>query len=210
MTQLRSPFVLPSATSERPGWSARGSGFNIQNDDDILNLILTWEGGFVSHPALGPFPFNAGISLESLSSFLGRQATLDELRGLSKDQIRAYYLQNFFKIDGVRQIENIVIKGAIINIMVLSGKARAVAIVQDALSQTSGRRILLDGVFGSVTSQLVNEIRDTDFFIETLNCNYWNYTKKLSSFDQFGRGWKRRILTFAPGKLQGVCQDLHS
>lgn len=210
VTQLKSPLVLPNAGAERPNWTSKGSGFRVQSDEDILNLILTWEGGFVGHPSEPSGASNAGIGLAALSRFMGRQATLEDLKTLSKEQIRAFYQQNYFEIDGVRQIKNSVIKGALINVMILSGRVRAITWLQTSLSQTVGRTVPADGTIGLLTAQSINEINDIDFLVENFNCTIWSSYKASFGFETFGKGWQRRILAFAPTKLQGVCPDLHT
>ena len=52
-------------------------------DEDALDLVLSWEQGYVEDPADPTRATNAGITLTALSQHLGRDATVADLKALT-------------------------------------------------------------------------------------------------------------------------------
>ena len=50
------------------------------NFEACLKFVLQFEGGFVNNPKDPGGPTNLGVTQATLSGFLGRQATIDEVK----------------------------------------------------------------------------------------------------------------------------------
>ena len=57
----------------------------------INEVIERFEGGYSNHPADRGGPTNMGITQATLSEYLGRPASVDEVRSLSRAQAVAIY-----------------------------------------------------------------------------------------------------------------------
>jgi hypothetical protein len=80
--------VLPSPAAIGPT-SARDFQA-VRSDDDALDLVLSWERGFVSN-ANPDLSTNSGITVTELSQYLKRQASIEELKALTPATIKDYY-----------------------------------------------------------------------------------------------------------------------
>lgn len=60
-------------------------------DDQIVERLLVFEGGYVDHPLDRGGPTNRGITLGTLSKWRGRPATVEDLKALSHEEAAAIY-----------------------------------------------------------------------------------------------------------------------
>jgi hypothetical protein len=178
----------------------------IRNEDDILDQIVGWEGGFTEIPDQPQTASNAGITLPELSGFLGRDASLDELKSLDRNTIRAIYKRAYF--DPFAGISNFQLRAAMVNIAVISGGHEAIRDFQRALAEVTGKEVFVDGLLGPVTTDLINNFPDPNLLIEYANCELIARLKEKPAFGQFSKGWLTRIRSFSPVQLHGVCPDL--
>ena len=61
------------------------------NFEKSLEIILHHEGGFVDHPEDPGGATNKGITLDTYSGYLGRKATVDELKNIPDDHVKDIY-----------------------------------------------------------------------------------------------------------------------
>jgi lysozyme family protein len=174
----------------------------IRSDDDAIDLVIAWEGGF----AAGPVATNGGITLATLSAHLGREATLDELRDLPKPTMRDVY-RRF--IAPVAAFDSVLVRAAYLNQAVLRGPARTMRTLQTAAGRVLGREITADGMLGPQSIERINSIPDKNLLVETANCILISELKQQPNlFATFGNGWIRRARAFSPDVLRGVCAEL--
>ena len=177
----------------------------IHTEDDILDQILGWEGGFTQSPGQPETAFNAGISLANLSRYLGRDASADELRSLDRDTIRGYYKRYFEPFSG---IPNLQLRAAVIDIAVMSGTGRAIGSVQRGLGKATGKEIVASDVLDTATTALINNFPDPNLLVEYVNCEQIAALQAQQNYALFGKGWMVRIRAFSPVQLHGVCAGL--
>ena len=60
------------------------------NFEACLKFVLQFEGGFVNNPKDPGGPTNLGVTQATLSGFLGRQATIDEVKALTPEKSRLF------------------------------------------------------------------------------------------------------------------------
>ncbi|MGI9501561.1 MAG: glycoside hydrolase family 108 protein [Geminicoccaceae bacterium] len=65
--------------------------------DAMIDDILRREGGFVNHKSDRGGPTNYGVTIKTLSRYLGRAATVDEVKGLSIDLAREIYETAYYR-----------------------------------------------------------------------------------------------------------------
>ena len=149
---------------------------------------------------------NHGITLATLSTYLGRTASKDDLRNLSAAAVHDIYKQFYLK--GGSGLTSVHVKAAYLNLATNLGPLHAGKIFQAAANKLGVSPPLVeDGLLGPSTLQFINAA-DPDVFIETANCEAAKFYETLPNFNTFGVVWMRRLRTFSPPTLKGICPEL--
>jgi lysozyme family protein len=193
--------ALPSAFT--PGASGLQ---NVHNDDDAIDLVMQFEGGFKEDPASGVTNF--GINLATMGQYLGRTATADDLRNLTAETARDVY-RKLYLVSGTAFITSVQVKAAYLGLAVAMGPGHAIMLFQSAIGEADKTPVAADGVLGPQTLLRINAI-DPDLLIETANCDAAKYYKSLPGFDKLGTAWIRRLRKFSPVVLKGICPELQA
>jgi lysozyme family protein len=196
--------VLPSSTSNGAIYQSSALDL-IQTDDDAIDLILNFEGGYVEDLSNPKLSSHGGITLSQLSTYLNKEATTDDLKNLTTDQLHDIYKKLHFTDN---KLSNPKVRAAYVNTAVLSGAAQAAKTFQLAAGRVLGRNVTVDGTVGPLTAYFINSVPDPNLLIETANCLQIDFFKRIPAFSTFGPGWIHRERAFSPGKLQGVCPEL--
>src|SRR4051794_36362256 len=81
----------------RPLTSYVGEGrMAAANFEKCFAFILQFEGGFTNDPKDPGGPTNLGITQATLSAFLGRQATIAEVKALTPEKVAPIYRGKFW------------------------------------------------------------------------------------------------------------------
>jgi lysozyme family protein len=122
--------------------------------DQALKHILDWEGGYVDHPADVGGPTNFGITLPTLSRWLGRDAILEELRNITPELAAKIYERFYINETPYTRIIDPWTFRYVVDMGVLHLPKTVAKIVQKA-----ARPLLkIDGIFGDHTTTVVNEL----------------------------------------------------
>jgi lysozyme family protein len=203
---LKDVPVLPSNTGTRSDNRAFQA---VRTDDEAVELIISWEGGYSFSPGTDPSGTdakNAGITIQTLSEYLGRQASVDELKNLPKSTILDIFKKRFMA--PAEGIKNQLVRTAFLNISVWSGPNRAMRLFQTSAGRVLGKDIVADGILGPMSISLINSVPDPDLLVETADCLLIESLKNLTAYRDFGKGWIERARAFSPAKLHGVCSEL--
>ena len=71
----------------------------------VLPHVLKSEGGFVNHPNDRGGATNMGITLRTFERYLGRPASINELKNIDDKQVMDIYEKRYFKpmgLDGIK------------------------------------------------------------------------------------------------------------
>lgn len=170
----------------------------------ILRLSTANEGGFVNHPKDPGGATNHGITIGTLSAYLGRKASIADVRALSVQTSALIYVKNYWApVAGDEMPAGL--DYAVFDFGINSGPSRAVKELQKLLPGVAP-----DGIVGKKT---LNAIAAQD--VEPLIRKYCEARIKfctgLKTWKTFGRGWTYRITGKDPeGKLlrkPGVVGD---
>jgi len=159
------------------------------NFAQALGLTLRHEGGFVSHPK-DPGGFtNKGVTLATFSLYLGRKASVDELKMISDTQLCEIYRKQYW--DKVRGDD---LPGGldfcVFDFAVNSGPGRAAKMLQDLVGAEA------DGSIGhkTVAAVLEHVSRETlPKVIDQYQAKRLHYLQALPHWETFGKGWGRRV-----------------
>ena len=200
----QAPVLPSSGIATRPNSRAFQQ---VRTDDEAIDLIIAWEGGYTagSDPG-GSGASNGGITLAALSNYLGRTATLDDLKNLSRSTIRDIYKSSVTA--PAAGLTSPLVRAAYFNLAAWSGTRRAVTTLQIAAGRVLGKDIVPDGIVGAASIALINAVPDPDLLVETADCVQLESLKKNPFFDRFSKGWIERARAFSPVTLHGVCPEL--
>ena len=159
------------------------------NFAQALGLTLRHEGGFVSHPKDPGGATNKGVTLATFSLYLGRKASVDELKMISDTQLCEIYRKQYW--DKVRGDD---LPGGldfcVFDFAVNSGPGRAAKMLQDLVGAEA------DGSIGhkTVAAVLEHVSRETlPKVIDQYQAKRLHYLQALPHWETFGKGWGRRV-----------------
>ncbi|MGZ8363167.1 MAG: glycoside hydrolase family 108 protein [Caulobacteraceae bacterium] len=125
--------------------------------DSSLSCLptLAREGGYADHPSDRGGPTNFGITAATLGAWrkLGRAATAEEVRALTRPEARDIYRQMFIRDPAFDGVEDEALRAILIDTGVLHGPGRAARWLQEALGVT---------VDGDVGAQTLSALKRTD------------------------------------------------
>jgi lysozyme family protein len=168
--------------------------------DQMIDDVLKQEGGYVNHKADKGGATNLGITQGTLSAYLGHQASVDDVKKLTKETARDIYKKNYYfapKIDRLPAM----IQPLMFDMAVNHGSSKAAKLLQSLLI-SMGYAIIADGDIGQKTckssvnacnsfgNEFVNSLVDTrvKFYNDIVHNN--------PSQSVFLKGWLRRANSF--------------
>jgi lysozyme family protein len=155
------------------------------NFEACLKFVLQFEGGFVNHPADPGGPTNLGVTQATLSAFLGRQATIAEVKALTPDKVAPIYRLRFW--DNVQGDQLPVgIDLAVFDFGVHSGPSRGVISLQRVL------KLADDGKIGPVTIAAAKKANPKTT-VDGICDERMAFLRKLKVFKKFGKGLTSRV-----------------
>lgn len=154
--------------------------------DKSLKLVLAHEGGYVDDAQDPGGATNLGVTIGTLSLWLGRPATKAEVKALTVATVAPIYRRNYW--DAVQgDALPAGLDYALFDFAVNSGPKRAVIGLQRALGVGD------DGKMGPITLAAVAS-RDTKTLIGTLCAGRLAFLQSLTgTWPRFGKGWTRRV-----------------
>ena len=153
-------------------------------------LIEKWEGGFDNDPEDPGGPTNLGITQAVLAEWRAHPVSVDDVRNLTRAEALQIFRAHYWApIKG----DQLPLPAAqiVYNTCVLSGRDRAVRLLQEALNRQTNR-IEVDGKIGNETigaSVAADQVR----LIGDYCAAYEAYLRSLPHFVRFGRGWLNRL-----------------
>ena len=158
------------------------------NFDKCFKFILQFEGGFTNDPKDPGGPTNLGITQATLSAFIGRQATIAEVRALTPAKAAPIYRGKFWDhVNGDNLPPGIDL--AVFDFGVHSGPSRGVAALQRALGKVAD-----DGSLGPVTVAAANKA-DPKTTINAICDDRMAFVQKTKAFKvpRFQKGLINRV-----------------
>jgi lysozyme family protein len=150
-----------------------------------LPLVLAHEGGYVDDPADPGGATKLGVTIGTLSLWLGRPATKAEVKALTVATVAPIYRRNYWDTVQADALPP-GLGYALFDFAVNSGKKRAVIGLQRAL------KIADDGALGPLTLAAVATHKPADL-IDALCDGRLAFLRALSTWPRFGKGWARRV-----------------
>lgn len=172
------------------------------NFKKCLDTILAHEGGFVDHPEDPGGATNKGITLQTYNDFLGREATVEELKNIPDEHVETIYKKEYWdKISGDDLPCGVDL--AVFDWAVNSGFIRPAKVFQELI----GAKV--DGYIGPKTLEQVGEPETHFNIILNLCKKRQDFYTSLSTFDTFGKGWTRRTEETRERSIELMEEDLY-
>jgi len=170
--------------------------------DAMIDAILRREGGFVDHPDDRGGPTKYGITIGTLSRYIGRAALRSEVRDLSEDIARDIYERNYYFGPRIDRLPD-AIQPFIFDCAVNHGPRQAIRFVQSVCNQAGYTPSLsVDGAMGPNTrkgaewaDKQMGEIFLKALIEERRNF-YYAIVESRPSQEKFLKGWLNRVNEF--------------
>ena len=146
---------------------------------------LVFEGGYVDDPADPGGATDFGITLATLSHFLGRAASIADLQGMDDSTKAAIYRTMFWNViqgDSLPSGVDLVTFDMAVN----GGPRRAAEMLQMVVGASA------DGVIGPLTLKAV-AAQPTAAVINSFTAARTSFYEKQPDFARFGDGWLNRV-----------------
>lgn len=150
-----------------------------------LPLILAHEGGWVDHPSDPGGATNLGVTIGTLSDWLGRPATKAEVKALTPATVAPIYEARYWKAAHCHELPAGV-DYMCFDLAVNSGPGRACKYLQRAVG------VAEDGAIGPKTLAAVKATPPATI-IAKIGISRANFYQGLSTYGTFGKGWMRRL-----------------
>ena len=153
---------------------------------DCLAEVLRHEGGYADHPSDPGGATNMGITIGTLSDWIGRPASKQDVRDLTQADAAGIYRAKYWQpIRGDALPPGVDL--AVFDLAVNSGVGRAVKMLQGALG------VAQDGTIGPVTLAALAKAPGQATVIIDLCAARMRFLRSLKTWPTFGKGWTRRV-----------------
>lgn len=150
-----------------------------------LSLVLRHEGGYVDHPADPGGATNLGVTIGTLSGWLGRPATKAEVKALTPGEVAPIYRKRYW--DKVRADElPCGVDYCTFDAAVNSGPERGAKWLQRAVG------VAPDGDVGPLTLKAARELPAATI-INRMCDDRLAFLRGLKTWPTFGKGWTSRV-----------------
>ena len=170
--------------------------------NELIDNVLRREGGYVNHPQDRGGPTKYGITLKTLSNYIGRVALVAEVENLSEDLAREIYERNYYIAPRIDRLPN-EIQPFIFDCAVNHGPRRAIKFVQSICNQAGcDPQLTEDGAMGPATRKASEwaqqEMKEVFLkaLIEERKNFYLIIVKNRPSQQVFLKGWLNRVKEF--------------
>lgn len=162
-------------------------------DAEIIEAVIEREGGFVDDPADSGRETNMGITIATLSDWLGRKATREDVRTLSKVEAATIYRVDYIERPGFWKIKDDSLRELVIDTGVNMGPGVATRLLQSALGVKD------DGVFGPVTQGVLTAADPKALYFRMCAQRARKYGRIITDNPKnvkFAAGWMGRLAEF--------------
>ena len=162
--------------------------------EQIISEVILREGAvFTNDPADAGGPTKYGITQTTLSRWLGHEATIDEVKGLTSEDARRVYRFLYVEEPRFDDIADAALQALVVDCAVLHGQTLAAGWLQAAAG------VKQDGKIGPVSIAAVNASRPLQLFLR-ICAKRWRYmgmiTQERPTNLKWLEGWCNRGSSF--------------
>lgn len=168
---------------------------------DPIDTILEHEKGFVNHTSDRGGPTNFGVTIGTYSEWLGREATVEEVKNMSEETAREIYETRYLTGPRIHTLPEPP-QTLILDMAVNHGPKNAIRMLQRVINQAGFGPISVDGVIGPTTRSKVEEARGEmgkylqNAIVHERKDFYKRIVERDPSQEVFLKGWMNRANSF--------------
>lgn len=162
-----------------------------------VDKLIIIEGGFVNNPNDSGGATKYGISLRFFKETINPNATIDTIKNLTISEAQAIYLNFFWNKYRIGEIKDQTVAEKIFNMFVNLAPKAAAQIVQAAINSVANNIIKVDGIMGSQTIAVLNQVVPQEllaYISLKLIKHYCDIVDAKESQITFLLGWVKRAL----------------
>ena len=171
---------------------------NLETFDEIIEVVLEHEGGYVDDPDDRGGATNWGVTQAVYENFVGYKCDKEEIKNMDEETAKEIYHEKFWKPSRADNLPSEV-RETYFDMVVNHGQGGAVKILQQACNnkRKPENYIDVDGGIGPNTIRAAKNLKNWELQVERSGY-YWNLVFKGSKYTQrtsqvkFIRGWIRR------------------
>lgn len=114
---------------------------------DPIDVVLKHEGGFVNHKKDRGGPTKFGVTQRTYSHYLGRQASLQEVKDMTEDTAREIYERSYLTGPRIHLLPDPP-QTLVLDMAIHHGPRNAIKMLQRIVNQAGFGPITVDGVLG--------------------------------------------------------------
>lgn len=169
--------------------------------DELIDDILRREGGFVDHPSDRGGPTKFGVTQKTLSAWLGRPVSVDEVRNMEESTAREIYERDYYtgpRIDTLPEE----IRPLVFDCAVNHGPRQAIKFVQRVINLAGFGPVAVDGALGPKTREAARTAQAemgclfNNAILEERRNFYRMIVARDQSQEVFLAGWMNRAKEF--------------
>ena len=171
---------------------------NLETFDEIIEVVLEHEGGYVDDPDDRGGATNWGVTQAVYENFVGYKCDKEEIKNMDEETAKEIYHEKFWKPSRADKLPAEV-RETYFDMVVNHGQGGPVKILQQACNnkRKPENYIDVDGGIGPNTIRAAKNLKNWELQVERSGY-YWNLVFKGSKYTQrtsqvkFIRGWIRR------------------
>jgi lysozyme family protein len=166
--------------------------------ETLIDGVIEREGGFVDHPDDPGGATNFGVTRKALSEWLGREASVEDVRNMSVEVAKAIYRSEYFIKPGLVDLPE-VLHAVMLDAAVHHDPTDSIRMLQRVLSFWGMKPGPIDGLVGPRTmraAETVCAIRPRVLIVALIEHrrHYMeNLVRNKPSLDVFFGGWMNRL-----------------
>jgi lysozyme family protein len=165
----------------------------------LIDDIIQREGGVSNDADDAGGLTNFGITQATLSQYLGRPASDDEVRNLDRSVAFDIYLKRYYRDPGFDAIEDPEVQELAVDYGVNSGPGQAIKSLQTCLQRMGLYTGAIDGGIGPMTRQALRAVKNWPELFYRLKCERYELFLRYIGHDprqsKFATGWANRMDT---------------
>ena len=166
--------------------------------DDIIQVVLKHEGGYVDDPDDRGGATNWGVTQAVYEDYVGYKCDKDEIKNMNQEVAEEIYFEKYWKPSKAQKLPE-EIRQTYFDMVVNHGQGGAVKILQQACNnkRKPENYIAVDGGIGPNTINACKDLKLWEVQVERSGF-YWNlvfvgsFYGKRNNQAKFIRGWIRR------------------
>lgn len=167
----------------------------------IIDKVIETEGGYVNDPADSGGPTKYGITQNTLSSWIGRRATVEDVKAISTQTASEIYASEYYFKPRIDQMPED-LQYLALDTSVLHGPYNTVKMIQNVINASEIAAVHVDGVAGPQTLKALGEVYAEmqgyliNAVVDERIAFYEKLVARKPSQKKFLQGWTNRANKF--------------